>query len=265
MKTVELPRIMVAPTGARRTKADHPALPMTLPEIVDCARACLAAGAGAIHAHIRDDRGGHSLDIERYRELVAVLKAEVPEITVQISTEAVGRYSPAEQMALVKALRPPFVSIALRELVPGDGDIATGTAFYRWCTAEHISVQHILYDAADVARLGELQRQGLLPPGRLSMIYVLGRYSVGQESSPDDLIPFLDAADAFTEAPDWMVCAFGRGETTCLAAALERGGKVRVGFENSLWHEDGSVAASNAERVAVIRSVADLIQVGGAR
>lgn len=29
-----LPRLMVAPNGARLTKADHPQLPITIPEIV---------------------------------------------------------------------------------------------------------------------------------------------------------------------------------------------------------------------------------------
>ena len=35
-----LPSLMVAPNGARRSKSDHPALPVTLPEIVATARAC---------------------------------------------------------------------------------------------------------------------------------------------------------------------------------------------------------------------------------
>jgi uncharacterized protein (DUF849 family) len=41
-----LPKIMVAPNGARRTKADHPAVPMTIAEIVETARQCYAEGAG---------------------------------------------------------------------------------------------------------------------------------------------------------------------------------------------------------------------------
>ncbi|WP_375214420.1 3-keto-5-aminohexanoate cleavage protein, partial [Aquabacterium sp.] len=37
-----LPRLMVAPTGARRGKGDHPALPVTDDEIVETWRACAA-------------------------------------------------------------------------------------------------------------------------------------------------------------------------------------------------------------------------------
>jgi uncharacterized protein (DUF849 family) len=49
-----LPAVMVAPNGARLGKAEHPALPVTIAEIVATARACHTAGAGAINAHLRD-------------------------------------------------------------------------------------------------------------------------------------------------------------------------------------------------------------------
>ena len=51
--------IMVAPNGARRMPADHPALPVTVPAI---ARACAevhALGAQAVHVHVRDREGRH--------------------------------------------------------------------------------------------------------------------------------------------------------------------------------------------------------------
>ena len=67
------PFVMVAPTGARRGKADHPALPVTLPEILNAAVACHAAGADGFHLHIRDDAGVHSLDAGRYRETLEAL------------------------------------------------------------------------------------------------------------------------------------------------------------------------------------------------
>ena len=47
-----LPRLMVAPNGARRGKGDHPALPITDAEMIATARACHTAGADGIHLHI---------------------------------------------------------------------------------------------------------------------------------------------------------------------------------------------------------------------
>ena len=48
MNFAALPEIMVAPNGARRTTADHPALPVTIPQTVATAKACFEAGAGAL-------------------------------------------------------------------------------------------------------------------------------------------------------------------------------------------------------------------------
>ena len=56
------PFLMVAPNGARRGKADHASLPLTLAETLATARACHAAGADALHLHVRDEAGAHSLD-----------------------------------------------------------------------------------------------------------------------------------------------------------------------------------------------------------
>ena len=57
-----LPQIMVAPNGARRTIADHPAIPVTIKEIVTTAASCYEAGAGAMHFHVRDNEQQHVLD-----------------------------------------------------------------------------------------------------------------------------------------------------------------------------------------------------------
>ena len=94
-----------------------------------------------------------------------------------------------------------------------------------------------------------------LGAGPLQAIFVLGRYSDGQESVPADLDPFLAWQAALDRPLDWAVCAFGRQETACLAAAAGAGGKLRIGFENSLWNADGALAADNAERVAEITQV----------
>ena len=110
---------MVAPNGARLKKTDHPAIPVTIPEIVETAQACLAAGADGIHAHIRNERGEHVLDAGIYRELLGELVRTVPAMYHQITTEAVGRYSPGQQIALVRDLKPKAVSIALREMLGG--------------------------------------------------------------------------------------------------------------------------------------------------
>ncbi|MBL4918801.1 3-keto-5-aminohexanoate cleavage protein [Szabonella alba] len=254
-----LPRVMVAPNGARRGKDDHPALPVTIAETVATAAACHAAGAGAIHAHLRDAQGQHWLDSGAYGELIAEMARAVPDMPVQITTEAAGRYdAPAQRALLHRVLqqdrRPEGVSIGLAEML-ADGDRAAARALYHDLSGAAVAVQHILYDAGQVTALAQEIAQGTIPGGGLTLLYVLGRYSAGQQSDPAMITPFLTAAADADLAADWAVCAFGRAETSCLAAALAAGGKARVGFENNLHMADGSIAPDNAARVREIAAL----------
>ena len=77
--------ITVAPTGAESSKADVPALPVTLDELVATAQACEAVGAAMIHIHIRDDDAQPTLDLGRLTETVAAVRAS-SNLIVQLST-----------------------------------------------------------------------------------------------------------------------------------------------------------------------------------
>lgn len=244
-----LPFIMVAPNGARLKKPDHPALPVTIAEIVSTAAACEKAGADGIHAHIRDSDANHTLDAGMYRELLAELANVVPDMLHQITTEAVGRYRPEEQMRLVRDVRPASVSASLAEIT-SEGWNSRVEDFYRWCDDEEIAVQHILYSPDQLAKLIELVSQARIPAKPLQMLFVLGRYGQPESSDPSMLDGFVQLLPELDTRPDWAVCAFGRNETACLLAAERLGGKVRIGFENNTLNENGTIARDNAERVA---------------
>lgn len=245
--------LAVAPNGSRKTKTDHPALPMTPDEVAHTAAACLEAGAAMIHLHVRDKDGGHSLDAEAYRAAIAALRRDLGQrIVIQITTEAVGIYSPAEQMACVRAVRPEAASLAIRELFCDEIDEREAADFLAWVAAERITPQYILYSADDVTRFEALKARGIIPQEKAFRIYVLGRYSEGQRSTPADLLPFLAAhSGEDPEDPDpWALCAFGSQETACAIAAACLGGHARVGFENNTLLPDGTTAPDNAALVA---------------
>ena len=240
--------IMVAPNGARRGKADHPALPITPAELATTAAACLEAGAAAIHLHVRDRDGAHSLDVDAYRAALGAIRDAVGDRMVcQVTTEAVGRYAPAEQMAMVRELRPEAVSLAVRELVPDCASEPEAGRFFAWLAAERIRPQFILYDDADVRRFNDLKARGVVPGESAFLLFVLGRYAADQQSQPRELLPFLAALDPRDR---WAVCAFGRRESVCALTAAALGGHSRVGFENNLHLASGETAPDNAALVA---------------
>ncbi|HEY7610373.1 MAG TPA: 3-keto-5-aminohexanoate cleavage protein [Alphaproteobacteria bacterium] len=255
--------VAVAPNGARKTKADHPALPMTADELAREAAACSAAGAAMIHLHIRDKAGKHLLDAEAYRAATAAIRrAAGRDIIVQITTESVGIYLPGYQMAMVRDARPEACSLAIRELVPNAAAEREAAAFFAWMAAEKVVPQYILYTADEVRRLADLRARGVVPAAPPFVLYVLGRYSANQAADPLDLAPFLAAAERDWH---WAVSAFGAKEGTVALTAAVLGGHSRVGFENNLLLGDGRVAPGNAALVeqarrnaaAIGRSAAD--------
>jgi uncharacterized protein (DUF849 family) len=248
---------MVAPNGARKTHADHPNLPIAIDEIACDAVECHAAGAQAVHVHVRDDQGRHSIDAARYIAATdAIRRLAGPELIVQMTTEAVGMFTPPQQIAAVRAVRPEAVSIAVKELVPDASAESAAADLYGWAHQNKIAVQHIVYAADEFDRLLDLVARGIIPGRRHSLIFPLGRYVANQESDPAELVPFIAKVqdNGGAERFDWWVCAFGTSETASLVAAAALGGHCRIGFENSFINADGSRAASNAERIGDLRS-----------
>ncbi len=249
--------IMVAPNGARRTQHDHPALPLTPAELASTAAGCLDAGACAIHLHVRDRQQRHSLDPDSYRAAIAAIRQAVGRrLLIQATSEAVGLFSPDDQMRMVRELRPEAVSLALRELLPDSGHEPEFARFLEWLARERILPQFILYSDGEVSQLRRLYQRGLIPFEHPWQLFVLGRYSSGQVSQPADLLPFLQQAEPRWP---WSVCAFGPREHACALAAAALGGQVRVGFENNMRLADGGVAPDNGALVAQVKAGADLL------
>lgn len=256
-----LPAILtVAPNGARRLKADHPALPLTADELAQTAAACRDAGAAMIHLHVRRPDGRHLLDADAYVAATQAVRRQVGrDMVVQITSEAAGLYGPAEQMRVVRAAEPEAVSLAIRELIPDAAHETEAAQFFAWLRSREIMTQIILYAPDDLARYRDLKARGVLGDGVDFLLFVLGRYAVGMQSRAADLLPFLPDLDAL---PPWAVCAFGAQEAACALAALSLGGHARVGFENNLHLPNGAVAPDNA---ALVAAVAAAVPIAGRR
>ncbi|OMH38055.1 3-keto-5-aminohexanoate cleavage protein [Motiliproteus sp. MSK22-1] len=251
--------IMVAPNGARRSKNDHPALPVTPEEMAEEVAACVAAGAAMVHLHSRDKNGQHSLEIDDNAAMLRQVTTQLgDQVVIQLTTEAVGVYQPDQQMKLIKELQPEAASFAIKELIPDDSWLDKGAEFFSWVQSKGILAQYIIYSAEELERYFNLVAAGVLPAEGHHLLFVLGRYQKKQQSDPRDLLAFLNqyfSQSADLPSPPWATCAFGQLELQCLASASSMGGDVRVGFENNILRPDGSQAQNNAEQVGRLRQV----------
>ena len=249
--------IMVAPNGARKTTQDHPTVPVTDSDLVETATQCFDAGARALHAHIRTADQIHLLDVERYESLIDSLNKRLPNLEVQVTSEAAGIYESDAQIDLLSRMKAPWVSVAIREILRAQ-EPQTLQPFFKQLLNKS-RVQFILYDADDFQTLASLVEQEIIQTNALEVLYVLGRYSANQESTPDQLDPFLEFRDrvpTHVKPVREMICAFGRGQIPCLLRAASEGMDLRVGFENGVWLPDGEIAKDNA---TLVRALVDLL------
>jgi uncharacterized protein (DUF849 family) len=101
-----------------RTRAEHPAVPLTPGELAADAIAVRRAGAFAEHVHPRDARGAQTLDARACDAAVAAIRAAAPGMPVGLSTSETIERDPFRRAAALRTWRhpPDFVSVNLSEL-----------------------------------------------------------------------------------------------------------------------------------------------------
>ena len=255
-KPKKLPKLMIAPNGARPSKKDHPAVPITISETVETAKACFNAGADGIHFHMRDENGEHILDSGLCKEALDELQKEVPSMHLQVTTEAVGRYSPDVMRKLAFDVIPPGISIGIREMIPSRSPKSEDINLYRHLTEAGTRIQHICYEPKDIELLSNLLSLTNISKEGTWCMLVIGHYS-GIKSNPEKISYFLKKFQEHKINADWAVCAFGKEELSCLKKAIELNGKIRVGFENSILMPDGQIAPNNETKVKAVKNLFD--------
>ena len=150
--------ITVAPTGAEADKERHPALPVTLNELVNTARECEAAGASVIHVHIRDDQARPTLDLTRLKDTVQALR-ESSTMVVQLSTGGAVTDAFADRLAVLEA-QPDGCSLTCGTVNFGDEVFMNPWPFIRELYARTKELRVVpefeLFDLGHIATLHRL-------------------------------------------------------------------------------------------------------------
>ena len=78
--------LCVAITGSLPTKANNPAVPISIAEQIDSTHEAFEAGASIAHCHVRDDEGKPTSDPDRFARLKEGIESHCPGMIVQLST-----------------------------------------------------------------------------------------------------------------------------------------------------------------------------------
>ncbi|WP_027342454.1 BKACE family enzyme [Hamadaea tsunoensis] len=254
--------ITVAPTGAESAKADVPALPVTLDELVETAKECEAVGASVVHVHIRDAAAQPTLDLGRLRDTVAALRANTS-LIVQLSTGGSVHDPEADRLAVLEAA-PDMASCTM-----GTVNFGEDVFLNRWefIVDLHTRMQErgIVpeYEIFDLGHLWALQRlldkYGLPAGGHVHVDFVMG-VPGGMPGTTAALVACTTALADLPAGTTFSATGIGRATLPVLLASLSAGGHLRVGMEDTVTYERGRPVESNAQLVARAAGFARLAQ-----
>ena len=252
--------ITVAPTGAETAKADCPALPTTLEELVETAKRCEAAGAAMIHIHIRDADHRPTLDLGRLTDTVTAVR-ENTALIVQLSTGGAVT-DPFEHRLKVLDAAPDSCSLTMGTVNFGDDVFMNPWPFvaelYQLTQEREVIPEFELFDLGHVAALNRLlDKFGLPYGGKVHCDLVMG-VPGGMPGTTDALVAAVNGLPAGVTS--WSATGVGRTTLPVALASLSKGGHLRVGMEDTLTLAKGRPVTHNSELVERAATLATLAQ-----
>ncbi|MFF3865192.1 3-keto-5-aminohexanoate cleavage protein [Micromonospora sp. NPDC001898] len=216
-----------------RSRAEHPAVPVTPAELAADAYRCAALGVAAVHVHPRDAAGAESLAPAVVDAAVAALRATCPGLPVGVSTGAWIEPDPAARVAAVRAWQvpPDFVSVNVHE-----------------AGAEQVAAALVERGVAVEAGVWTLDAVRAYRGWRVPALRVLVECM-----APDPADALVDAAGILAALPPGgppvLLHAEGPAVWPVLAEAVGRGLDTRIGLEDTFLLPGGAPAADNAALV----------------
>src|SRR5215510_4686025 len=254
--------ITVAPTGAEVDKAQVPALPVTLDELVMTARECAALGASVIHVHIRDDRAQPTLDPGRLKDTVQALRAET-DLIVQLSSGGAVTDPEASRLAVLDAA-PEMASCTMGTVNFGDDVFMNRWEFivdlHSRMQERGIVPEYEIFDLGQLTSLARLlDKHGLPAGGHVHVDFVMG-VPGGMPGTTEALVACKQALRELPPDTTFSATGIGRSTISVLLASLSAGGHLRVGMEDTVTYAKGQPVESNAQLVARAAAFARLAQ-----
>lgn len=242
--------ITAAICGAEVTKEQNPAVPYTAEELADEAKRCFDEGARVIHLHVRKPDGTPTQDREVFSAAISAIRDLVPDVIVQVSTGGAVGMS-VEERAQPLDLAPEFCSLTTGSCNFGNEVFANPFPVIEAIAAKARACgckpEIEVFDAGFVDNALLLLKRGLLTPP-LHFDFVLG--VPGAMTGTEDRLDFL--LSTIPEGSTWTVAGIGRFELPLAAAAIARGGHVRVGLEDNIYISKGVLARGSWELVRTV-------------
>ena len=262
--------ITAALAGGTTTKEQNPAVPYAPEEYAEEARKCWESGASIVHVHAKDPKTGRGTpDMGRIRPVFQAIRDAAPKLIINLSSAITAGTPPEQRIGPIVELKPEMASLNTNTMNFAIANYNTGLIhrevifdnrfemiadFAGKMKENGVKPELEAYDTSGIYNSLLLrQREGLFEePMHWQFVFgVLGgtRFNPLTLSLMRSLIP-----DGHT----WSVCGVGPNQVPALMTAVNMGGHLRVGLEDSVRVPGGELAKGNWEQVEVAVQIAKL-------
>jgi uncharacterized protein (DUF849 family) len=269
--------ISCAVTGSADTPGRNPAVPVTPEQIARSAVDAAKAGAAIVHIHVRDPKSTRpSMDPALYREVVDRIRSSGIDVLINLTTGPGARFvpgeddpqkpgpgttikPPAERVRHVVELKPDICSLDMGSMNMGPHVFVN--------TPPHLEAMAVaIRDAGVLPELEVFETGHLLLAKRMienghikspGMFQICLGIAWAQPATPEAMSYMRGLLPA--NSP-WFAFGISLHQFPMAAQAVLLGGHPRVGLEDNLYLEKGTLAPSNA---ALVEKAAKIIEVLG--
>lgn len=255
--------ITCAINGGSSTAQDvHPGLPKSPDEIFQAVREAADAGAAIAHIHARDPRTGlPSNELELFTEIVGKVRSAGLDVILNLTCSmdgqvlfddsALPKLDPRTTLSTVSRrvrhaleLKPHIATIDCGTVGVGESvfvargsDLREMARLYR---DAGVKPEIECFDLGHLENARELMAEGAFAPPPFMQI-CLGTAYGGAPPTPE---AFAAMRSRIPEGVVWAAFEAGPHFAGTLSAAVRTGGHVRVGLEDTLTFEDGTLATN---------------------
>lgn len=241
--------LCVAITGSVPTKADNPAVPISIAEQVESTHEAFEAGAAIVHAHVRDDEGKPSSDRDRFARLMEGVRRHCPGMIVQLSTG--GRSGTGRARGGMLPLRPEMASLAVgsnnfpTRVYENPPDLVDWLASEMRC--HDVKPEIEAFDLSHIVQAAAMARDGRLK----APLYVQFVMGVKNAMPADERIfdVYIETLERLAPGSLWCGAGIGAAQVMVNEWCIARGGHTRTGLEDNIRLDRHTLAPSNAALV----------------
>jgi len=242
--------ICVAITGSLPTKANNPAVPITVSEQVESTQEAFEAGATICHAHVRNDDETPSSDPEKFARLKEGLEKHCPGMIIQFSTG--GRSGAGKTRGGMIPLRPDMASLSV-----GSNNFPTRVYenppdLVDWLAEEMrtyaVKPEVEAFDLSHILKAVEMHKDGRIPDTPYVQFVMGVKNAMPADKHVFDF--YVETVERLFPGAPWCAAGIGRAQLELNEWSIAAGGHARTGLEDNVRLDRETLAPSNAALVA---------------